>query len=151
MAILNDKMLQDEINRREQERTENLRHQFQDFLEPRTPDVEEDEENLIKAYELFCKLNEISEQARNEGTKSRLRSMEMASPLCRRDDYTLGDKIAFLRLWFLKVRPEAAFIPEFTRAENGQFYLEFTARELWSPGTLEKEILQSLEEPDENS
>ena len=77
--------------------------------------------------------------------------MEMASPLCRRDDYTLGDKIAFLRLWFLKVRPEAAFIPEFTRAENGQFYLEFTARELWSPGTLEKEILQSLEEPDENS
>ena len=151
MAILNDKMLQDEINRREQERTEKLRRQFQDFLEPRTPDVEEDEENLLRAYDFFCKINELSEQARKEGTKSHLRSMELASPLCRRDDYTLGDKLAFLRLWFLQVKPEATFVPEFTRAENGLFYLDFTARDLWSPGTLEKEILQSLKESDENS
>ena len=150
---MDDKLLQEEINRREQERTEMLRKKYQDFLEPRTPDIEEDEENLLKAYELFCKVNEISETINQDATKAkaRLRSMEIASPLCRRDDYTLGDSMTFLRLWFLQKEPEAAFVPEFVRAENGQFYLDFTARELWTPGTLEKEILQSLEEPPENS
>ena len=82
---------------------------------------------------------------------ARLRTMEIASPLCRRDDYTLGEDMTFLRLWFLQKEPETAFVPEFIRAENGQFYLDFTARELWTPGTLEKEILQSLAEPPENS
>lgn len=150
---MNDKLLQEEINRREQERSEILRKKFMDFLEPRTPDIEEDEENLLKAYELFCKVNEVCETINKDASKAkaRLRSMEIASPLCRRDDYTLGDSLTFLRLWFLQKESEAAFVPEFVRAENGQFYLDFTARELWSPGTLEKEILQSLSEPPENS
>ena len=150
---MNDKILQEEINRREQERSEMLRHKFEGFLEPRTPDIEEDEENLLKAYELFCKVNEISETINQDATKAkaRLRTMEISSPLCRRDDYTLGEDMTFLRLWFLQKEPETAFVPEFIRAENGQFYLDFTARELWTPGTLEKEILQSLAEPPENS
>lgn len=150
---MNDKILQEEINRREQERSEKLRHKFEGFLEPRTPDIEEDEENLLKAYELFCKVNEISETINQDAskTKARLRTMEIASPLCRRDDYTLGEDMTFLRLWFLQKEPETAFVPEFIRAENGQFYLDFTARELWTPGTLEKEIQQSLAEPPENS
>ncbi len=150
---MNDKMLQEEINRREEERTQMLRKRYQDFLEPPTPDIEEDEENLLKAYELFCKVNEITQTINQDPSKAkvRLRSMEIASPLCRRDDYTLGDALTFLRLWFLNREPEAAFVPEFVRDESGSFYLDFTARELWTPGTLEKEILQSLEEPDENS
>ena len=150
---MNDKMLQEEINRREEERTQMLRKRYLDFLEPRTPDIEEDEENLLKAYELFCKVNEISETINQDSSKAkaRLHSMEIASPLCRRDDYTLGDAMTFLRLWFLNKEPEAAFVPEFIRAENGQFYLSFTARELWNLTSLEKEILQSLEEPPENS
>ncbi len=151
MAELNDKQLQEEINRREQERTEKLRRRYQDFIEPRTPDIEEDEECLIKAYELFCKINELCEASGKDGGKARLRSMEIASPLCRRYDYTLGDDMAFLRLWFLQQFPDTAFIPEFIRDENGQFYLDFTARELWTTSALEKEILQSLEEPPENS
>ena len=89
MAELNDKQLQEEINRREQERTEKLRRRYQDFIEPRTPDIEEDEECLIKAYELFCKINELCEASGKDGGKARLRSMEIASPLCRRYDYTL--------------------------------------------------------------
>ena len=150
---MNDKLLQEEINRREEERTQMLRKKYLEFLEPRTPDIEEDEENLLKAYELFCKINEITDTINQDPSKAkaRLRSMEIASPLCRRDDYTLGDAMVFLRLWFLNREPETAFVPEFVRAESGQFYLDFTARELWTPGTLEKEILQSLEEPDGNS
>lgn len=150
---MDDKLLQEEINRRELERSEMLRHKFEGFLEPRTPDIEEDEENLLKAYELFCKVCEISETINQDASKAkvRLRSMEIASPLCRRDDYTLGEDMTFLRLWFLQQKPEAESVPEFIRDENGQFYLDFTPRELWTPGTLEKEILQSLEATPGNS
>ena len=144
-------LLQNEINRREEERVEKLRHLFQDYLEPRTQDIENDEVSLLKAYDLFCKVNELSASAQQEGSDARLRSTEIVSPLCAKGDYTLGEQMAFLRLWFLQKHPETEFIPEFIRAENGRFYLDFTARELWTPSSLEKEILLALEEPASNS
>lgn len=139
-----DRLLQNEINRREEERTEQLRRLFSDYLEPRTQDIEQDEENLLQAYELFCKLNEVCELAAKENSTARLQSIKISSPLCKRDDYTLGENMAFLRLWFLQKNPDATVIPEFTRDENGQFYLDFTDRELWTPNGLEKEIITLL-------
>ena len=146
-----DQLLQDEINKREEEREIKLRNQYQDYLEPRTQDIEKDEASLLKAYELFCKIKELCDAAQKEGSDAKLRSKELVSPLCSMDEYTLGDEFAFLRLWFLQKLPEADVIPEFVRAENGRFYLEFTARELWTPSSLEKEILRALEEPPLNS
>ena len=135
-----EKLLQDQINQRESEREEELRRRFSDFLEPRTQDIEEDEENLLQAYELFCKLNEVCETTAKEKSTARLRSFEITSPLCKRDDYTLGDNMAFLRLWFLQKNPDATVVPEFVRDENGQFFLNFIEKELWKPSSLEKEI-----------
>lgn len=146
-----DKKLQDEINNREEERETYLRRRFKDFTDPRTQDIEEDEDNLIKAYEFFCKLTEFCENEKSENQNTKLRSMELSSPLCRKADYTLGDDIAFLRLWFLQKYPDTSLVPEFTRADNGQFYLNFTARELWSPTSLEKEILRTLENSEEEN
>ena len=139
-----EKLLQEEINQRESERTEELRRRFSDFMEPRTQDIEEDEENLMQAYKLFCKLKEVCDTDAKENTTARLHSFEITSPLCKRDDYTLGDNMAFLRLWFLQKNPDAAVVPEFTRAENGLFYLEFTDKELWIPSSLEKEIITRI-------
>ena len=145
-----DQVLQDEINRREEEHEADLRRRLSDYLEPRTQDIEQDEEALIQAYELFCKLNEVCEAAAKENSTARLHSIEISSPLCRRDDYTLGDEISFLRIWFLQKKPDAAFVPQFTRDENGLFYLDFTDRELWTPSILEREILCTLDKLDSN-
>ena len=142
--VTKDKILQDQINLRESEREEELRRRFSDFTEPRTQDIEEDEENLIKAYEFYCKLTEFCENEKSDNKNTKLRSMELSSPLCKKADYTLGDEIAFLRLWFLQKVPETDVLPEFTRAENGVFYLTFTEREIWAPTPLEKEILRAL-------
>ena len=144
--ISKDKKLQDEINSRESERLDFLCRRFQDFLEPRTQDIEEDEENLIKAYDFYCKINEVVKNAEEEKSNAFLRSMELSSPLCRRDDYTLGDDMAFLRLWFLQNNPDADVVPEFIRSEDGAFFLIFTERELWVPSGFEKEILRALSE-----
>jgi len=135
-----EKLLQDQINQRESEREEELRHRFSDFMEPRTQDIEQDEENLLQAYDLFCKLKEVCELNIKEKSTARLRSFEITSPLCKRDDYTLGDNMAFLRLWFLQKNPDATVVPEFIRDENGQFFLNFIEKELWKPSSLEKEI-----------
>ena len=140
IPVSKSKLLQDEITRREEERKEILRHRFSDFLEPRTQDIEQDEENLIKAYELFCKVTEVCESAAKENSTARLHTLEIISPLCKRDDYTLGDDFAFLRLWFLQKNPVTTVIPEFIRDENGQFFLNFIEKELWKPSSLEKEI-----------
>ena len=139
-----DKILQEEIKLREAEREEELRRRFSDFMEPRTQDIEQDEENLLQAYQLFCKLQDLCEAAKQEKSTARLHSFEITSPLCKRDDYTLGENMAFLRLWFLQANPDATVVPEFTRVENGNFYLTFTDRELWTPGSLEKEVLRIL-------
>lgn len=135
-----EKLLQDQINQRESEREEELRHRFSDFMEPRTQDIEQDEENLLQAYQLFCKLQDLCEAAKQEKSTARLHSLKIESPLCKRDDYTLGENMAFLRLWFLQTNPDANVVPEFIRDENGLFYLEFTDKELWTPNSLEKEI-----------
>lgn len=142
-----DKLLQDEINRHDEAHVEQLRKQYEAFLQPATKDVEEDEEALLECYKLFCQLNEVSAEYKN----ARLRSFDLTCPLCKKDDYTLGDRFAFLRLWFLNTVADSEYVPEFVRAENGQFYLSFTARELWSPNSLEKEILRCSAESPDNS
>ena len=144
VPVSKEKLLQEQIKLRETEREEELRRRFNDFMEPRTQDIEEDEENLLQAYKLFCNLNEVCQNAENENSTARLHSIKITSPLCKRTDYTLGENMAFLRLWFLQTNPDAAFVPEFTRDDLGNFYLEFTDKEVWIPGSLEKEVLRIL-------
>ena len=146
-----NRIIQDEINRRENERFELLRKKYLDYLEPRTPDIEDDEAVLLNAYDFFCKLNETCNYVKESGSKISLRSMEIVCSLCNKGDYTTGEQMSFLRLWFLKKMPESLFVPELILADNKQYYLNFTARELWSPSSFEKEILQSLEGLPENS
>ena len=142
-----EKLLQDQINLQEEERAESLRKQYQDFLNPPTKDIEEDEESLVNAYNLFCRISELSA----EYEKERLRSLELVSPICKKTEYTQGQSFAFLRIWFLNTIKDCQYIPQLLQAENGQFYLDFIARELWNPDSLEKELLQYLEESPSDS
>lgn len=143
-----NKKLQEEINNRESERKRFLRHHFQDFLEPRTHDIEEDEENLIKTYNFYCSIMEVCEKEKAENPAIQLKSKELITPLCHREEYTKGDEMAFLRLWFLQTFPQAGLIPDFSTTDKKQYYMIFTDRELWTPSTLEKEILQAIDEAD---
>lgn len=135
--------LQNQINQQEEEKMSQLRAQFQEFTEPMTQDIEKDEEDLMKAYELFCQLNELQEKSGDRQTH--LKSLSLTSPLCHKAEYTAedGNRFAFLRLWFLTTNPEAQFVPEITD-EAGSFALDFTDIDLWQPSTLEKEIMQAF-------
>lgn len=128
--------IQEKINDRESERKEFLRKQMKNFFEPQTKDIEEDEESLLKAYTLFCKIKEIHKE--NGDNRTHLKAFSIVSPLCAKAEYISGvqnqfktnvateknpvkeslqpakvksDFFCFLRLWFLETNPEAEFIP----------------------------------------
>ena len=141
----NLKNLQNQINQQEEEKREELRSQFQEFLMPVTQDIEKDEEDLVKAYTLFCQLKELNENSGDRQTH--LKRYSLSSPVCHKSEYTSDkSRFAFLRLWFLTTTPDTNYVPEITADEKGSFSLDFTELELWQPSTLEKEIMQAFED-----
>ena len=138
--------LQNQINQQEEEKMAQLRSQFQEFTMPVTQDIEKDEEDLLKAYNLFCQLKELNETAGDRQTH--LKSLALSSPICHKSEYTSegNNRFAYLRLWFLTTTPDTAYVPEITPNENGSFSLDFTELELWQPTTLEKEIMQAFDD-----
>ncbi len=138
--------LQQHINQQDEEKRALLRSQFQEFAMPVTQDIEKDEEDLLKAYELFCQLKSLNEQSGDRQTH--LKSLALSSPLCHKSEYAAegSTRFALLRLWFLTTKPDAQFVPEITEDSNGSVALEFTDLDLWQPSSFEKEIMQAFDD-----
>lgn len=137
------KSLQDQINERENERASLLRRQFMEYISPVTADIEQDEENLLKAYKLFCKLVEANNTLGDSTTHTK--SLLLTSPICKKSEYTslaAETRFSFLLLWFVVTNPDATFIPQLEQDTNGSLYLNFIERDLWKPTLFEKEIMQ---------
>ena len=146
--------LQEVISEREAERSTYILKKYDEYENPLTPDIEEDENSLMNAYELFCSVNQLNKANIDKGEKiTKIRYFEITGAVCRKAEYTdlNADSFIFLRLWFLNKNPDAAFVPELARNEKGDFYIDFSERELWKPTSAEKEILQCLAESRENS
>ena len=145
------KSLQDQINEREDERASMLRRQMQEYIAPLTSDIEDDEENLTKAYKLFCLL--LDAHNAEGDTKTHLKDFSLTSPLCKKTEYTsVPGRFPFLRLWFLIMNPDAMYVPEIsTCGGNGavpgaaqDFVLTFIEKDLWQPTLFEKEVMQVI-------
>ena len=136
--------LQNHINQQEEEKRALLRTQFQEFILPKTQDIEKDEEDLMKAYDLFCQVKDLNEKSGDRQTH--LKSFALTSPLCHKSEYTAegNTRFALLRLWFLTTKNDAQFVPEISEDSNGSVALEFTDLDLWQPTSFEKEIMQAF-------
>ena len=139
--------LQAQINQQEAERFKNLQGRFSEYLNPMTQAIEQDEENLMKAYQLFLKLLELNKTDGDSSTH--LKSYMLTSPLCRKSEYTgsvPSENFCLLRLWFLVNNPDAAFVPEITELENapGSYALNFIDIDMWQPASFEKEIINMV-------
>lgn len=141
------KKLQSQINQQEEEHLKNLQLRFSEYLNPLTQEIEQDEENLMKAYQLFLKLLELNKTDGDSVTH--LKSYLLASPLCRKADYTAGipsESFSLLRLWFVVNNPDAAFVPEIVEMENapGTYALNFIDIDMWQQTSFEKEIINMV-------
>ena len=146
------KPLQNQINEREDERTSLLRRQMQEYIAPLTSDIEEDEENLTKAYKLFSLL--LDAHNAEGDSKTHLKDFALTSPLCKKTEYTsFPGRFPFLRLWFLMMNPDAMYVPEISSATAGgagsgavqDFVLTFIEKDLWQPSLFEKEVMQTID------
>ena len=138
--------VQSSVEEYEAQRTQAIKKQFDDFMNPVTQEIEQDEENIIKAYNLYCKLEEACQTVGDSGTS--LKDFSITSPLCKKTEYTSGDRFLYLRLWFLSVTPDAKYVPEITAVPGGavpSYVLTFMDKDMWQPGLAEKEILQVIE------
>ena len=79
------KSLQTYINQQEEERQKYLQSRLTEYMTPITQDIEADEENLMKAYNLFLKLHEINKTDGDSTTH--LKSYLLTSPICRKTEY----------------------------------------------------------------
>ena len=144
--ISDSSKLQAQINQHEEERFTYLQSRFSEYLNPLTQDVEQDEENLMKAYQLFLKLQELNKTDGDSATH--LKSYLLTSPLCRKSEYTAlpSESFSLLRLWFIVNNPDAAFVPEIVAMENaaGSFALDFIDIDMWQQTSFEKEIINMV-------
>ena len=104
------KKLQTQINQQEEDRLASLQARFSEYLDPVTQAIEKDEEDLLKAYELFVKLVELNKTAGDNSTH--LKSFQLSSPLCRKPEYTAelpSENFSLLRLWFLAKKSRGCF------------------------------------------
>ena len=136
--------LQTQINQQEEEHIKSLQSRFSEYLNPVTQDIEKDEDDLIKAYKLFCQLVELNQTAGDKTTH--LKSFQLTSPLCRKAEYTSAvpsESFSLLRLWFVVNNPEAVFVPEMVQLENapGTFALDFIDIDMWQQTSFEKVII----------
>lgn len=141
------KNLQAQINQHEEERLKYLQSRLSDYFDPLTQDIEKDEEDLLKAYNLFIQLMEVNKTAGDNTTH--LKSYLLTSSICRKSEYTSelpSENFSLLRLWFAAKNPESAFVPELVPVENapGTFALDFIDIDMWQYTSFEKEIISFL-------
>ena len=141
------KSLQTYINQQEEERQRYLKSRFSEYLNPITQEIEADEENLMKAYRLSLKLQEINKTDGDSSTH--LKSCLLTSPLCRKSEYIAAcpsESFSLLRLWFLVNNPDAVFVPELVSLETAaaSYALDFIDIDMWQQTSFEKEIINMV-------
>lgn len=141
-----DKRLQAAIHNMEQDRKSLIEKQYAAFVNPVSQQVEEDEENLLKAYNLFKQALELNSNTGDVHTK--LADLRISSPLCQKSEYTSGSGFSFLRIWFLNKEKEADFVPMISMYNESR-YLEFIPRDEYEFSKFEKEVLQLIPEDNE--
>nr|WP_318681632.1 hypothetical protein [uncultured Treponema sp.] len=136
-----DAVLQKKINDVEADRRDRFLRQYNCYSNPVSQQIEEDETNIISAYNLYKAALELNASSCNENTK--LASLKISSSLCEKGEYVNGGGFSFLRIWFLKHEEGIEYVPVITQ-DGEKRYLEFVPVDEYEFTRLEKEILQII-------
>lgn len=110
-------LLQERIKEREAVRYNNIVSYYKKFT---TPDasIAEDQENLLKAYNLYKGLRTLNQQAGDQN--SFIKASEIISPLTQKARYTSGGDFIYLTAWFLYEKQIEDFVPLLEKREDGR-------------------------------
>ena len=152
-AALSQKRLKESILESEEERRTAVLNAYRAFKFPSSKAVEEDENALSKAYEMFKAVLDLNRGAEKETVE--FRHIEMYAPFCDKEFYTSvagagtgsgNGKFIYLAAWFRFEKKITDYVPVMKCRNSGSsFYLDFEEAEthLFSPE--EKEVLSIIE------
>lgn len=101
--------LQNLINENENSKKTAVLNSFKNYEIPYTKEIEEDENSLLKAYEIFKATLEINKKFADE--KTFLMDFKLASPITKKANYIYGGEFIYLQLWFRLCKKIKDFVP----------------------------------------
>ena len=116
---------------------------YEGYKIPRTKDIEEDEKQLLDAYNLFkTVLKSVEENHAESSTK--LLSIRIESPLLSKRQYTEDIDFAFLKLWLYFEQNIDDYVPVIKKSR--QQYLSFEPFEEYTFSDAEKKLFFQIQE-----
>ena len=120
--VSTDQKLQQHIIQEENDKLEKLKAVLEQYRNPVSKEIEEDETALLKAWELYKKIREAENSVKDE--KTFLKEFKIHSPVACKSEYTTGIKLAYLQWWFIQTHGEEKVVPVI-KEERNFFYIDF--------------------------
>ncbi len=151
-----DDLLQKKINSREQEYRRAILTSYSRYMNPfralgkssrEAAAITEDENNLLKAYNLFKAFYEANHKIGDAETFISIGFVE--SPLTKKDAYTSGDDFIYLQCWLIFEQRVRDFIPVIEEVEEKMVItnrLKFVPLRTFSFSFEEREVIAAIEE-----
>ena len=110
----------------------------------RAASIERDEQNLLKAYNLYKSCMDIDKENQDEIGATHIKSVEIASPLSEKASYTQGGQFVYLFAWLYFEQNQQEFFPFFAENENHHALCFTSAEKFQFSDQHDKEIFEII-------
>lgn len=151
-----DELLQRKVYEREKDYKKSIVTAYSKFMNPfrvlgknsrEALEINEDEQNLLKAYNLFKTIKEANEKVGDGSTF--IKVSEIKSPLTEKLRYTSGGDFIYLQCWLRYEQGIRDFVPCIEEVENRletSHRLDFFPARCYQFSWQEKEVVAAIEE-----
>ncbi len=108
----------------------------------RAVEIDRDQQNLVKIYELYKQIFFVSKEKSDEDTF--VVNIDFQTPLATKYNYTEGLQFIYLYAWLIYEKNMNDFVPYFEKNEHNFFKLKFMPLEEYEFNIQEKQILEVI-------
>ena len=109
----------------------------------RAASLDKDEQNLLKAYNLYKSCMDIDKENQDEIGATHIKSVEIYSPLADKASYTTGGQFIYLCAWLYFEAGSQEYFPFFAESEN-HHSLSFAKADSFEFDAHEREIFELI-------
>lgn len=150
-----DELLQKKVYEKEKDYQKSIIAAYSRFMNPlrvlgknsrEAQEIVEDEQSLLRAYNLFKAVKESNETLGDGSTF--IKVSEIKCPLTEKLRYTEGGDFIYLQCWLIYEQGIKDYVPYFEEVEDRletSYRLEFSPRRSYSFGWQEREVVAAIE------
>ena len=110
----------------------------------RAASIDRDEQNLLKAYNLYKSCMDIDKENQDEIGATHIKNVEIASPLSDKASYTQGGQFIYLAAWLYFEQGQQEYFPFFSETETHHILCFENAGKFSFSDSHEKEIFEII-------